>query len=296
MLTATEKAIRAKGLGGSDAAAACGISPWKSPYQLWHEKIHGSDFDGNAATRWGDFCEPFIRQQYEEVTGLEVYQPATLRHPEHEWMLANVDGVTDDRIFEAKTANSRQTYRWGEPGSAEIPEEYALQVQHYMVVTGLQVADVAVLIGDSREIQIYTVPFDAELAESMIALEAALWQCVVDCTPPEPTTASDVALRFPESNGNLIDANDSIHEAVLQLKLAKTKAKECEDLVAELETSIKKAIGDSDGLQWEGNPLVTWKSSKPSRKLDLKALKADHADVVADYEYEAAGGRRFLVK
>ena len=34
-------ALRRKGIGGSDCAAACGLSRWKSPLQLYVEKTSG---------------------------------------------------------------------------------------------------------------------------------------------------------------------------------------------------------------------------------------------------------------
>ena len=34
-----EKMDRTKGIGGSDVAAICGVSPWKTPLQIYLEKI-----------------------------------------------------------------------------------------------------------------------------------------------------------------------------------------------------------------------------------------------------------------
>jgi len=54
--------------------------------------------------------------------------------------------ITDSgRLVEIKTARSADG--WGEAGTDEVPQEYLIQVQHYLAVTALPVADVAVLFG-----------------------------------------------------------------------------------------------------------------------------------------------------
>ena len=50
----------------------------------------------------------------------------------------------------------------GEPGTDEIPDYYMTQVQHYLAVTGVKTADVAVLIG-GNDFRIYTIEADEEL-------------------------------------------------------------------------------------------------------------------------------------
>ena len=63
-------------------------------------------------------------------------------------MLANVDGIAlceDGKkcIFEAKTASAYKAEQWEDD---KIPEEYMLQIQHYMAVTGLYCTYIAALI------------------------------------------------------------------------------------------------------------------------------------------------------
>lgn len=89
---------RKKGIGGSDASALCGLSPYKTPLQLWEEKrgLLGQKED-NEAMLWGRTLEPVIRQRYSDVTGRPVRLPTEiLRHPTNDFMLANIDGFTDD--------------------------------------------------------------------------------------------------------------------------------------------------------------------------------------------------------
>lgn len=62
---------RKRGIGGSDAAAALGMSPWKTQLELYLEKrgeLMAPDIDSEAML-WGRVLEPVIRQQYAERTG-----------------------------------------------------------------------------------------------------------------------------------------------------------------------------------------------------------------------------------
>ena len=55
------------GIGGSDAAAVCGLSPWTSPVELWRIKTgqkKQKDISANAAVERGVRMEPALRELY----------------------------------------------------------------------------------------------------------------------------------------------------------------------------------------------------------------------------------------
>jgi len=204
-------AERYTGIGGSEAPAALGLSPWKTPLELFLDKREQRVTTANEAMRWGQLLEPVIRQEYAERTGRIVRMPpGTIRHGKFKFMLAHFDGVTDDqRIFEAKTARSSEG--WGPSGSDEIPHHYLIQVQHYLAVTGFAIADVAALIG-GNDFRIYEVPADAELQELIIDGEATFWAAFLRGEPPEPDYESDRALDivrrlYPGTDGSTIQAD-----------------------------------------------------------------------------------------
>lgn len=214
-LTALQLEARKHGIGGSDAAVALGLSPWKSALELWREKRgEGESTEETEPMRWGTLLEPVIRQEYSNRTGRVVRVPTdTMAHTGHPHMLAHPDGLTDDlRLFEAKTARSAQG--WGEPGTDAIPQPYLIQVQHYLFVTGYMVADVAVLIGGSEYRQ-YEVPADAELQEMITEGEHDFWLRVKSGTPPEPDLGSARSLEivrklFPGTNGERLSADAAL--------------------------------------------------------------------------------------
>ena len=155
-------ALRQTGIGGSDVAPILGLSPWRSPYQVWEDKTgRGEDQPESPALYWGRLLEDPIRQAYADRTGLTVVKPDCMySSAEHPFMHANLDGIASDgRIVEFKTSSRDDA--WGEEGTDEIPEYYMTQVQHYLYVMGATRADVAVLF-QGRDFRIYTVEADPD--------------------------------------------------------------------------------------------------------------------------------------
>ena len=61
---------RRQGIGGSDAAAAVGLSPWKTRLELWLEKTGQTpDREETPEMRRGTLLEPVVKQLYADATG-----------------------------------------------------------------------------------------------------------------------------------------------------------------------------------------------------------------------------------
>ena len=286
---------RKKGLGGSDAGAILGLSKWKTPYQVWLDKTNrGPLTEDSSVMEWGRRLEPVIRQKYCDLTGRSVFVPGKdkiLAHPKIEWMLASLDGVVDSRrVFEAKTA--RFADGWGEPGTDEIPDVYQIQVQHYMAVTGFDVADVAVLIGGS-DFRLYEVPKDNELIEMIIEKEAIFWRMVKKNIQPDPQTLADLKLKFgTKSEAKKVQATPQAKEAHERLCHIKALSKEedaCKAIIMEL-------LGEADTLIDGNETLVTWKATNGSNRFDAKTFQADYPELYGQYLKKSEPTRRFLTK
>lgn len=286
---------RRLGIGGSEAAAAVGLSKWCTPYQLWRQKKGLERTIPNAAMRWGNILEPIIRKEYEAQTGRTVLTPRIVWSDRWKFALANIDGVTtDDRLVEIKTAG--RSDGWGEPGSDDIPEQYALQVQHYMAVTGLVVCDVAVLISGS-DFRLYEIDADDELQQILMDRESEFWDYVERNEPPPAVDLDDVRKRFPKSISAGRIATTEEFRAVQKLKELKLAIAELESQAESCQKSICEAIGDSDSLlDTNGKPLVTWKSAKSFKRFDQKRFEAEQKELYQQYVSDVDGSRRFLVK
>lgn len=286
---------RQKGIGGSDAAAVCGMSPWKSAYQVYQEKI-GTIVpqEDNPAMFWGRTLEPVIRQRYADVTGKTVTVPkGILTHPTRNFMLANLDGIIpNDRVVEIKTARSDKD--WGEEGSNEIPDPYMLQIQHYLIITALPVADVAVLF-HGQDFRIYEVPEDKELQELMVDKEAVFWDMVQRQLPPDPVTFSDIKQKWGGISKSIeLQATPEITKMVEQLHGLKDLKKKEDELKARIMAFMQ--VADTLIHPINQKPLVTWKLGSPTKRLDITSLKSEQTDIYNQFLKEGIPSRRFLIK
>ncbi len=186
--TAEWLASRQAGIGSSDAAAVCGLDPYKTPLEVYVAKTDGHEPTGelaeDPAMRWGLLLEPSIARGYELETGRTLDKPPPATHRQYPWMLATPDYACPGRLVELKTASSH-SLGWTEEAP---PERVVVQCQHQMAVTGIELCDVAVLI-DGRHFQIYELRRDEAVIEDLIRIELAFWARVERREPPEPDWA-----------------------------------------------------------------------------------------------------------
>lgn len=299
-------AVRKTGIGGSDAASAVGLSPYKSMLELWLEKT-GRDADlekpdpkdTTHPVYWGTLLEPIVAAAYTQRTGNKVRKVnAVLRHPTVPFMLANLDReVTgaDVQILECKTAGLNGAKLWKD----RVPEYVELQVQHQLAVTGKQAAHVAVLIC-GQQLDVHRIDRDNELIAKLIELEACFWQYVESDTPPpaDGSDSADRALRclFPRDAGSAVDFTDDRHLSATFADLVSVRAEieTREQLESQLKQRLQQAMGDASRALFETGE-VSFKRSKDSSGIDLKRLLADHPDLGTQYAITKPGSRRFLV-
>ncbi len=291
---------RKQGIGGSDASVVCGVSRYKSPVELWLDKTGQlPPQEAGEAAYWGTQLEPFVRAEFTKRTGIEVQcVRQLLQSGELPFMLANLDGVCEvpdygTCVFEAKTASAYKAGEWDDA----IPDEYQLQIQHYMAVTGYAGAYIAVLIGGNT-FRWKFVERDEELISMLIDLEADFWKHVQDCTPPpldgSEASAKFLAQRFPNSTPmSQITLPDAAADLLVQYDEA------CEELETvtrrkqEAENLLKEMMGDNE-VGTAGGHIVTWKSVSQER-LDSKTLKAEHPTLYKKYANQTSY-RRFTIK
>lgn len=300
-------AVRRAGIGGSDAAAAVGLNPFKSQTELWLEKTGRAaelpkpdPNDTTAAIYWGVLLEPIVAAAYTQQTGHRVRKVnAVLRHPTIPFMLANLDrevvGVPDVHILECKTAGEFGSRHW----SDGVPEYVQLQVQHQLAVTGKRAADVAVLLC-GQQLAVYRIERDDELIARLIQLEAEFWRYVETDTPPpgDGSESADRALRclYPRDSGGTVDfSGDRLLSATFaDLVAVREQIETLEVAAAKLKQAIQSAMGGASRALFDTGE-VTFRRSKDSTSTDLERLLADHPELARQYAIPKAGSRRFLI-
>ncbi len=283
---------RASGIGGSEAAAVLGYSRWATPLDVWDRKTgKAAPSEDSEYFRRGRIREPQIIQEYSNLTGRVVRRAENLEHPKYSFIHANLDGIVPgDRLIEAKTAQAF-CKDWGEPGTEEVPIEYYLQTQHYMLVAvelGLipaenPICDLVVSIG-GEPIQVYPIEGVPDLWEAMIMAYKEFWESVELKIPPAPVNAADRLRMVETSQAESKFATPEIVQMVGKLKRVGTAIDRLQERERELRTELTLYAGVCDTvLKKDGSTLYTCKSTKPRTSLDTERLKDELPDVYSKY-------------
>lgn len=277
---------RRNGIGGSDIGAIAGLSPWKSPLAVYLEKTGArlpEDGD-NEHTRWGKALEDVIAARYEEETGRKVIPGGLLVHPSRPWQRGNVDRYAQaeaERILlEIKNVGWRQAYRWGEPGTDEVPEEYLAQAAWYLALAPeCSHAELPVLV-DGHDFRVYRVERNPELEAALVAMGESFWRDHVEKGIPPPADGSKsarewLARQYPRETGPaLLRATPTVEEWAAKLKDARSRLNTAEADKQLAENRLKELIGPAAGVEGDGW-RITWKATKGRPVVDWKAISAE---------------------
>ena len=284
---------RRKGIGGSDAPVIAGVNPYRSLMDLWLDKTgeYSEDID-NEAMYWGRTLEDVVAREFSKRTGLRVRRNnAIIYHPEHDFMLANVDRlvVGENAGLECKTTSAF----FKDDGTC--PDLYYAQVQHYMAVTGRELWYVAVLAGGQR-FYIYSVPRSDFYINELIEKEREFWQLVQSGTPPEfdgsEASARILDRMYPEGEGEIELPADAFG-LVAQYEDAAERERAARLEKDEAANKLKAMLGNAErGAIYDRK--VSWANVRQAR-FDSKRFKADHESLYQEYCREFAF-RRFSIK
>jgi predicted phage-related endonuclease len=212
-----------------------------------------------------------------------------------DWMGANLDGETDDRIVEMKTGHPRTAKAWGEPGTDSIPVYYTAQVQWYMHVRDKPRADVAALLGID-DFRIFTVEADRELQARLVETARDFWRLVHIGVPPAVTDARRRARAVPDSNPVAkVEATREDVETYNELRATVDSIKSLEGTASTLRGHLDGAHGRRV-RSWptSGRTLATWKTQS-ARRIDVE-LFAQRASRARRITHTHAESRVFRLK
>ena len=281
------KNIRRQGIGGSDAAAVMGFSPWRTPYDVWAEKVQGVEPEAKnpEALKYGKYAEKYVADTYQERTGYVVRNfNMTISDG---CLQGNVDrlvntsgGLTSykseiraDVILECKTTND---YNWD-----YVPLFYQAQVQHYLgLVPEAKRADVAVLYKPTGITQIFQIERDDDTIHDMQIYLRDWWEKhVVNGEAPAPMCEADVKKIWRQSDpGKKITADDKIYGFVEKLSEVRRQKKELDAEEKNYIDLIACYMGDASTLlNTSGRTILTYKTYADRKNLDKDALIQDLA-------------------
>lgn len=143
---------RLNGIGASEAAAAIGMSPYKSNVELWEEKTgrrKAKDISDDSHVRYGKEAEKYLRELFkldfpQYRVGYDEFGMIR-NNPDCPWAFATLDGELTEKesgrkgILEIKTTEILRAGQWDEWNDS-IPQHYYIQVVHQLLATGYDYA------------------------------------------------------------------------------------------------------------------------------------------------------------
>jgi putative phage-type endonuclease len=245
---------RRRGIGGSDAAAVMGLSPWASPLSLWVDKTRdvGGD-EQSEAMEWGTALEHVIARRGAARHGLRIGPcPGILAHPDRMWQRVTVDRYALNRqrnpygLVEVKNVTGWKDADWADDGPP--PTHVVLQVQHGLDVTGFDVGFLLALVGGNR-LRYWEIPRDDELIEGLREQEAAFWRLVTDGVPPaaigHDADFDALALLHPDATEEAVTVDAATARRLDQRAELKRLIADMDAEVKAIDAQVLQAVGDA---------------------------------------------------
>lgn len=288
---------RKQGIGGSDAGAICGLNPYRTAMQVYHDKTTDEieEID-NEAMRQGRAFEDYVARRFMEATGKKVRRANYMfQDEENPFMLADVDRmlVGENAGLECKTASPFMAEKWKD---GKIPMSYQIQCHHYMSVCNAEAWYIAVLIY-GREFKYYKIERDEQVIADLIQIEKDFWKNHVEkriLPEPDGSKLSDsvIAEYFKDTVAETIPLTGFDEKLKRRQELVEVMAR-MDTEKKQIEQELKVYLGEAEQAENE-NFRVMWKNVC-SERLDEKRLKEEQPEIYEAYR-KSINSRRFSVK
>lgn len=299
-ITAEQRAMRARGIGGSDAPVIAGASQYKTRLALYLEKTGQAKSDEpTLPMKVGTWMEPHILAEWGGMMGREVHPITdTLFDEQDDRLFAHVDGCVTGLLegVEAKWVGNPSD-EWGEPGTDSVPPHVFIQCAHYLMVTGWSRWHVAAALG-GREVRPYVIERDEGIISRLREIEIAFLWLIEQRIPPAITMPSDVRALYPKGTNTLsVIADKAMLGAIAQLRLVRREREDLQAIEEKLSGQIQEFMGEAGTLiSTEGFSLATWKSSKAGRFFNEARFRREQRGLWDAYQEVGKSKRPFLLK
>lgn len=288
-------ANRSLGIGGSDIGTICGVNKYSTARLLYFKKT--GQYEDNKAFEfsdvslermsWGHKLEPIVADEYMARTGKKVVIcPATLRHKDYPWRLANVDRVIVDEkgvpigVLEVKTTDARMIKDWEE---GDIPMSYIYQLQWYLGILDLPYGAFATLVGGNRFVMIEVYRNDELIAE-MTEKGDRFWNYNVKQLIEPEISGEEAEGEFLKDLYSEVEKGSEIHlndeeddELAAFIVEKKALIKELEKQVKEASFKLQSKIQNKE-IGYTSGHVIKW-SPRQQNRVDTDRLKIEFPEV-----------------
>lgn len=265
--------LRTQVVTSTEVAALFDQSPYMTAFELWHRKAGklDSSFQETERTRWGTRLQDAIALGVAEDNGWTVRRMDEFAMDRDLRMGSSFDFcLTDGKsdapaaILEVKNVDhwiAREGWiveRDGTEDYIEAPVHIEMQMQHQMLVSGVDRCHLAALVGGNRILLSEREP-DPVVQGAIKDAVAEFWASVDSGVAPEPNFDRDAEVvhrlyGYAES-GKIAEASEKVAAlAVEQAELGRS-IKELESRRDALKAEILTEIGDAEKVTWDGGSI-----------------------------------------
>jgi predicted phage-related endonuclease len=298
-LTTEQLETRRKHLTASDAGAALNLDPYKSPSDLWAEKVldcNEIDRSKNEAIALGNVLEPMLLDWCADEAGISIQRRQVWRVHDGGILACTLDGIADDgeTIVEAKTTGlcvddhwNPHIDDWGAPMTDEIPTARLPQiyVQQACFPTVKRTLVPAMIGGRGRVM--FEVPRDDDAIAAVVNQLEVWWnQHVVPSVQPEagaPSYETCKSFKRP-ADGPVIEVHPDDLQRYLESVERRKQAQKAEN---DYKAALMAECGDTyEGVTAAGVGTLRFRTENAGKRIDSKKLRHEFPDVYAEVAYD----------
>jgi len=259
---------RAKDVTSTEVSSLFGLSPYKTEFELFHEKRDNAivTIAENERMKWGNRLESIIAHSAAEDHGWQIAKlNVYMRKPEYRMgssfdfeILSSSDGAG---ILEIKNVDGIQYAKnWIDDGQGNIeaPEHIEMQIQHQMEVADRDWTALVALVGGNQLKTVYRQR-DRDIGAALRAKVAEFWERVFANVPPPADYSVDadfiIKLHQRANEGELLEADHDLNALIWQYQLISKEADAKSRLKDEYKAKILERIGTASKVVSEYGSL-----------------------------------------
>ena len=258
--------LRTKDITSTEISALFGLSPYLTPFELWHRKKAGDvvDFEPSERMKWGTRLQDAIAAGLAEDKKWKVQKREQYERLPDKKLGASYDFTVDagdegQGLLEIKNVDpSVVRNEWVIDGDdVEAPPHIEMQVQHQLLVSGLPFAYIGALIGGNRGVLIRRAPADGILV-SILEKTEKFWKSIEANEPPKPDFTKDAeflrSLYQTVNPGKVVDLenDEELTDLAMHYQQCQAALAEHEAHRKEIQARIFQKIGDAEKAKGKG--------------------------------------------
>jgi len=236
---------RKTGVTASEIAAILGLSPYKTPWQVWAEKtglVEPEDLSANPLVAAGVAQEDIARSLFEQKHD-DILLPVCVESTAQSFLKASLDGLSQNSEPVELKVPSESTWKKvvSEGENSDAYKLYYPQVQHQLLVTGAN-SGWLVFYRDEQLCE-FAIERDYAMIDEIIQKAGEFWELVVQGKEPEKDPVRDFFHPQGEQTEQWNISAQSWLECNDELKSLEKRVKELKSIQEQHLGAMKSLMG-----------------------------------------------------